>query len=306
MAAFTIGGVINVDKARGPTSHDVVDVVRQALGIRRVGHAGTLDPAARGVLPILFGRVTRLARFFVGYKKEYRAVIKLGAETSSGDEEGEVVYERAVPADTYGALAAVARSFVGEIVQRVPTFSAVKHRGEPLYRKARRGDAVAAPSRTVSVYRLEVIDVTPPTFTALVECGGGTYVRALARDIGRKLGVGAHVVDLVRLAVGPFVLGQALPQSRLQEADLDAVLCPPHFTHAAALLPELPAVRLSAAGVTAAVQGRPVPVPEPLSPGGAVRLLSDDGGLVGVGVATAGGQVKPDTILVKAEELGDS
>lgn len=306
MAAPTIGGVINVDKARGPTSHDVVDVARSALGIRRVGHAGTLDPAARGVLPILFGRVTRLARFFVDYKKEYRAVIKLGAETSSGDEEGEVLYERAVPADAYGALAAVARSFVGEIVQRVPTFSAVKQRGEPLYRKARRGDAVAAPSRTVSVYRLEVVDVTPPTFTALIECGAGTYVRALARDIGRKLGVGAHVVDLVRLAVGPFVLAQALPQGRLEEADLDDVLRPPHFTRAAALLPELPAARLSAAEVTAAVHGRPVPAPEPISPGGAVRLLSDDGYLVGVGVATTGGQVKPDTVLVKAEELGDS
>jgi tRNA pseudouridine55 synthase len=305
MAAPAIGGLVNVNKGRGPTSHDVVDVARRALGTNRVGHAGTLDPAAHGVLLVLFGRVTRLARFFVDYKKEYRAVIKLGAETSTGDDEGDVLYEREVPRGTYDALAAVARSFVGEITQEAPKFSALKRGGEPLYRKARRGEAVTAPTRTVTVYRLDVEDVAPPTFTAHIECGGGTYVRALARDIGRKLGVGAYVVDLARLAVGPYVLADALAQEKLIARDAQAIFQPPHYTPAAALLPELPAVKLSAAQVADVAHGRLVLAPAATAPGSAVRLLTERGALVGVGVAGEGGRVKPDAVLVTPEELGD-
>lgn len=293
-----------MDKGRGPTSHDVVDAARRALGTRRVGHAGTLDPAARGVLLILFGRVTRLARFFGDYKKQYRAVVKLGAETSTGDDEGEVLYRREVPADAYDGLAAVARSFEGEIAQEVPIFSAVKRGGEPLYRKARRGEAVAAPTRAVTVYRLEIERVEPPTFTAFVECGGGTYVRALARDIGRKLGVGGYLVDLTRLAVGPYILADALPQDRLADAALDEILAAPHFTAAAELLAEMPAARLSPAQAADAAHGRFVPAPGGVGAGDAVRLLAPDGGLVGVGVAAGGGRVKPDAVLVTPEELG--
>lgn len=294
-----------MNKGRGPTSHDVVDAARRALGTRRVGHAGTLDPAAHGVLLILFGRVTRLARFFGGYKKQYRAVVKLGAETSTGDDEGEILYKREVPADAYDALAAVARSFEGEIAQEVPIFSAVKRGGEPLYRKARRGEAVAAPTRAVTVYRLDVESVEPPTFTAFVECGGGTYVRALARDIGRKLGVGGYLVDLTRLAVGPFALADALPRDRLANAGLDEILAAPHFTAAAELLPELAAVRLSSAQVADVAYGRFVPAPGNARPGDAVRLLAPDGGLVGIGVAAEGGRVKSDAVLVTPEELGN-
>jgi len=304
VAAPTIGGLVNVNKNRGPTSHDVVDVARRALGTRRVGHAGTLDPAAHGVLLILFGRVTRLARFFGGYKKQYRAIVKLGAETSTGDDEGEVLYKRGVPADAYDALAAVARSFVGEIAQEVPAFSAVKRGGEPLYRKARRGEDVVAPTRAVTVYRLDVESVEPPTFTAFVECGGGTYVRALARDIGRKLGVGGYLVDLTRLAVGSFALADALPQDRLASAAPDEIFAAPHFTAAAELLPELAAAGLSSAQVADVVHGRFVPAPGNVRPGDAVRLLAPDGGLVGIGVAAEGGRVKPDAVLVKPDELG--
>jgi len=305
MAAPAIGGLVNVNKGRGPTSHDVVELARRALGTDRAGHAGTLDPAAHGVLLVLFGRVTRLARFFADYKKEYRAVIKLGAETSTGDDEGDVLYEREVPRGTYDALAAVARSFVGEIAQEVPKFSAVKRGGEPLYRKARRGEAVTAPTRPVTVYRLDVEDVAPPTFTVHIECGGGTYVRALARDMGRKLGVGAYVVDLARLAVGPYVLADALPQEKLTAGDAEAIFRPPHYTPAAALLPELQAARLSPPEVADVAHGRLVAAPVGAAPGAAVRLLTADGALVGVGVAAVGGGVKPDVVFVAPEELGD-
>jgi tRNA pseudouridine55 synthase len=306
VAEPTIEGLVNVNKGRGPTSHDVVDMARRALGMKRVGHAGTLDPAAHGVLLLLLGRVTRLARFFLDYNKEYRVVVKLGAETSSGDDQGDVLYERRVTAAAYDALPAVLRSFVGDVVQRVPKFSAVKRGGEPLYRKARRGEDVNAPTRTVKVYRFELVAQAPPTFTALVECGGGTYVRALARDVGRKLGVGAHVVDLERLAVGPFGLAEALPQDVLEEGDLDEVLASPHFTAAAALLPELPAVRLSAAQATDAAHGRVISAPSMPGEGAPVRLLGPEGGLVGVGLVVAKGLLQPDTVLLTPEEIGEA
>jgi tRNA pseudouridine55 synthase len=303
VAAPTIGGLLNVNKERGPTSHDVVDLARRALGTSRVGHAGTLDPAAHGVLPILFGRVTRLARFFLGYRKQYRFIAKLGAETSTGDDEGDVLYQRDVPGSAYDALGAVARSFVGEIAQEVPRFSAVKLDGEPLYRRARRGEAVSAPTRTVNVYRLEIEKVEPPTFTAFVESGGGMYVRALARDIGRKLGVGAYVVDLGRLAVGPFVLADALPQARLADAGLEGLLASPHFAPAAELLPEMAAANLSAAEVADVAYGRAVAASAGARVGEPLRLVAPDGGLVGVGEAASGGRVKPDAVLITPEEL---
>jgi len=305
VAGPKIEGLVNVSKGRGPTSHDVVDMARRVFGMQRVGHAGTLDPAAHGVLLLLLGRVTRLARFFIDYNKEYRVVVKLGAETSTGDDQGEVLYERKVTAATYEALPAVVRSFVGDVVQRVPKFSAVKREGEPLYRKARRGEDVEAPTRTVKVYRFDVVETAPPTFTAVVECGGGTYVRALARDVGRKLGVGGHVVDLERRAVGPFRIADALAQDILEGGALDEILAAPHFAPAAALLPELPAARLSAAEVADVAHGRPVPAPASLAEGAAVRLLGPDGSLVGVGVAAAEGRVHPDTVLVTPEELGE-
>jgi len=212
MAEPTAAGVVNVAKRRGPTSHDVVAEVRKITGISRVGHAGTLDPPSAGVLPILVGRVTRLATFFTAYPKQYRALIHLGAETDTGDDAGKVLYRRAVAGDVYDALPAVAASFVGAITQEVPPFAAVKSAGEPLYRRVRRGQEVVAPSRTVHIYRLEIEKITPPTVTLFIACGSGTYVRAIARDLGRKLGTGAFVRELTRLAVGPFVLADALPQ----------------------------------------------------------------------------------------------
>jgi len=306
VVAETIGGVINVAKEAGPTSHDVVDMVRRGLGIKRVGHGGTLDPAARGVLPVLFGRVTRLAGFFADYRKRYRAVVELGRETTTGDGEGDVAAERTVPDDAFDRLEAVVRSFVGEIDQEVPAYSAVKVGGEPLYRRARRGEEVAAPSRRVSVFVLEVEEIAPPAFTLFVECGSGTYVRALARDIGRALDTGAYLKDLTRLAVGPFSLEDALPQARLAEGP-GVLLSPPHYTPAAAMLPDVPAVELSPVAVADVARGREVGAAPWLRPGARVRLLDHDGrNLVGVGVALGGGRVRPDMVFVSPEESSRS
>lgn len=297
----SVAGVLNVAKRRGPTSHDVVDEVRRVLGLSRVGHAGTLDPPAGGVLPVLLGRATRLASFFLDYRKQYRAVIKLGAETDTGDDAGKVLYRRAVPQDAYDALTAVVASFIGEITQEVPPFAAVKSGGVPLYQRARRGEKVLPPARRVHVYRFVIEKIQPPTFTAFIECGSGTYVRALARDLGRKLGTGAYVCDLTRLAVGPFVLADALRQERLASGR-DEILQPPHFTPAALLLPELPSLTLSEGDLKNVVVGRPIMPPTPIKPGLKVRLIGPGGNLIGIGVAGAG-VVKPDIVLLAPEEL---
>jgi tRNA pseudouridine55 synthase len=292
--------LLNVNKSRGPTSHDVVALARRALGTARVGHAGTLDPRARGVLPLLVGTATRLARFFIAYRKRYEAVIKLGAETASGDDEGEVLYERPVAPAAFEKAPAAARSFIGEITQEVPAYAAVKQGGEPLYRRARRGEVVTPPSRPVTIFALDVVTVAPPTLTVVVECSAGTYIRALARDLGRQLGTGGYLVDLCRLAVGPFALADALAEERLRQGDAAALTARPHFTPTAELLPDMPAETLSPAAAADFSHGRPFPLASWLRPGAFVRCRDEAGELLGIAVALGGGRARPDTVLVPA------
>ena len=302
MAPGSLNGLLNVAKERGPTSHDVVDLVRRAAGIRRVGHAGTLDPAAAGVLPVLVGRVTRLARFFGGYRKRYQAVIRLGIETDTCDAEGTIVTQAPVDDGVFEKLPAVLASFVGDVPQEVPAYAAVKSGGQPLYARARRGETVAPPTRTVSIYQLEIAALAPPTFTLLVECGGGTYIRALARDIGRLLNVGAHLETLTRLGVGPFVLDDALPERSLRE-NAPGIWEYPYFTAAAELLPEIPAETLSPKATADFGHGRTVPVAAWLRPAAAVRFFDEAGALLGIGLADGAGRARPDTVLLTADEL---
>lgn len=302
MAPGPVNGLLNIAKDRGPTSHDIVDLVRRAAGIRRVGHAGTLDPAAAGVLPVLVGRVTRLARFFGAYRKRYQAVIRLGIETDTCDAEGTVIARKEVRVAVFDELPVVVAAFIGDVPQEVPAYAAVKSGGRPLYEQARRGDAVTPPTRTVSIYQLEIVSATPPTFTLLVECGGGTYVRALARDIGRRLEVGGHLEALTRLGVGPFTLDDALPESILREKRPE-MWGRPYFTAAAELLPDLPAEILSPKGVDDFLHGRPVPVTAWLRPAAPVRFFAEDGILLGIGAADGAGRACPDTVLVNAEDL---
>lgn len=202
---WTDGAILPIDKPEGMSSFDVVTTVRDGTGVQKVGHAGTLDPLATGLLLVLVARpATRLQAACMHLPKTYEATLRLGASTPSHDTETEVV-ERVDPSGvTREAIDAARESFVGVLNQVPPMYSAVKVDGERLYEKARRGETVERAPRQVRVDRFDVTDWVPPLLSVHVQCSKGTYIRALARDLGDELGVGAHLTALRRTAIGPF------------------------------------------------------------------------------------------------------
>ena len=210
-------GFLNVCKAPGFTSHDVVAVVRRTLGTRRVGHAGTLDPAAEGVLPICVGRATRLVDRLADADKGYYGEIVLGVRTTTDDAEGEVIGTADPPPLDDAALDAALSPFRGPIQQTPPQFSAVKVAGQRAYDLARRGGEVRLRPREVTVHRLTLHWWRPPRLAVTIACLKGTYIRSIARDLGEALGCGAHLARLVRLWVGQFALEDALALDELTE-----------------------------------------------------------------------------------------
>jgi len=203
-------GILNVNKPPGCTSFSVVGLVRRLSGERRVGHAGTLDPAASGVLPVCLGRATRVTEFLMDKPKTYRAQIELGVATDTGDAEGQVLRRSDPSCVTREMVLGVLEAFKGEIQQVPPMFSALKHGGRPLYELARAGVTIERPARLVRVYRIDLLDWAPPLLTIEVVCGRGTYIRSLAMDLGEKLGCGAHLRSLVRTCVGPFDISDSV------------------------------------------------------------------------------------------------
>lgn len=217
-AAEPAGGVLAVDKPSGWTSHDVVALMRGVLGVRRIGHGGTLDPLATGVLPILVGPATRYAERLHAAAKVYAALARFGAETTTDDREGAVRREAPVPSLDLADLDAALEPFRGEIPQVPPDRSAVQVSGRRAYALARSGVAVTLAPRTVRIDRLSVASWCPPALRLLIVCGSGTYIRSLARDIGRALGSAAHVGALRRLAVGAMDVATAAELGRLRAA----------------------------------------------------------------------------------------
>ena len=212
-------GFLNIDKPQGMTSFDVVRQIRRAARMKRVGHAGTLDPLATGVLPVAVGDATRLVDELVGARKRYRAEILLGRETDTYDIDGLVVATANATAVTLEAIRAALPPFVGELMQAPPAYSAIKRGGEPAYRAARRGDPLDLPPRPVRVYELEALALDHEAdavarLTLEVACGQGFYVRSLAHDLGAALGVGGTIAALRRLQVGPFTASDATPLDR--------------------------------------------------------------------------------------------
>ncbi|MBM3140977.1 MAG: tRNA pseudouridine(55) synthase TruB [Chloroflexi bacterium] len=213
---MTRRGFLNIDKPRGMTSFDVVKRVRRAAGVRRVGHAGTLDPNATGVLPIAVGDATRFVDELVDARKRYRGVIALGVATDTYDADGEVTAERDASSVTWEAVEAALAPLRGAFEQAPPAFSAVKRDGVPAYRAARQGEPHELEPRPVTVYALEAVAFeglgTPrPRVTVELECAKGFYVRSLAHDLGTALRVGGMLAELARTAVGPFTLADATP-----------------------------------------------------------------------------------------------
>jgi tRNA pseudouridine55 synthase len=205
-----VDGVLTMKKESGWTSHDVVAKIRHLLGGVKVGHAGTLDPAATGVLPVLIGRGTRIAEYLVEWDKEYRAVLRLGETTDTQDATGTVLARHPTGLVTPESIHEVVGRFRGPIKQVPPMYSAVKVGGVPLYKSARAGKAIARDARTIVIHTLEVEAIQERDVTLRIVCSKGTYVRTLCADIGGALGVGGHMLALERRRVGPLTIDQAL------------------------------------------------------------------------------------------------
>jgi len=256
-----------VDKPEGPTSHDVVARARRLFGTRAIGHTGTLDPFATGLLVLVFGGATRLARWAERHRKSYRAVIRLGVTTSTDDRTGEVLEDRG--ALEWPALAQVAAGLdrlTGAQQQRPPAYSAKRVGGVRSHRLARRGAEPALAAAPVMVHRLQLLAYEPPLVTIAAEVGPGTYLRALGRDLGELLGTGAHLTELRRERIGPWPVGAA---HRLGELTGQETLLPPRE-----LVNDLPGVALSPEEVALVGHGRDVPRAGPTA--GEAALLDGD------------------------------
>src|SRR3989337_2479213 len=213
-----VSGVLVVDKPVGLTSHDVVQIIRRGTGIRRAGHTGTLDPRASGVLVILIGPAVRLSEYVSASDKRYQATIRLGSSTDTYDAEGTVTGLSSEEHISEDKFFDILQTFVGEIEQVPPPYSAVKVKGRKAYEMAREGEEVNLEPRMIQVFSLEVLEWAPPEVVIDVYCSSGTYVRSLANDLGSELGCGAHLIGLRRTKSGKFTLRDAVPLRRLQEA----------------------------------------------------------------------------------------
>jgi tRNA pseudouridine55 synthase len=247
-------GILVVNKDRGWTSHDVVAKVRRVAGLKRVGHAGTLDPMAEGVLPVLLGRATRLAELLQAGRKTYLATVSLGAATETDDAEGRVTEQMDVPPLSADAVSQVLQRFLGEQMQLPPRYSALKVNGERAYAVARRGDDVALAARSICVYDLQLRAFSPTQLELEVACSKGTYVRALARDIAAALGTVGHLSGLQRTQVGPFTLGDAHRMEELTADGLDQALLSPSRA-----VPDAPCIRVDDEQATRLRNGQPLP-----------------------------------------------
>ncbi|MCY4612422.1 MAG: tRNA pseudouridine(55) synthase TruB [Nitrospira sp.] len=250
-------GVLNVSKPAGWTSHDVVAKVRRLLQVPKVGHAGTLDPAATGVLPVLLGKGTRLSAFLLHWDKEYEAVLRLGQETTTQDATGAIVRDCPVPELRPETVHEAVAQFHGEQQQVPPMYSAVKIGGQPLYKAARAGKTLDRPSRPVTIYHIEIRALALPDVTLRVRCSKGTYIRTLCADIGRVLGVGGHLSRLIRSRVGPFHLDRAWSLDDIGRVD-DLFGHPGAFLNLDEALAHLPAVVVDPAMVEKVMNGAPV------------------------------------------------
>jgi tRNA pseudouridine55 synthase len=274
-------GVLLIDKPCGVTSHDVVDAVRRALRTRKVGHAGTLDPMATGLLVLGVGRATRLLRFLGGLVKTYEGTMRLGVETDTLDADGSVT--RTAPVATSpDAVAAAMASLVGDSMQRPPAFSAVKVGGRKLYDAARAGEPIEAEPRPIRVDAFELLGLHGDDAAFRVVCSGGTYVRVLAADVGASLGCGSHLTRLRRTAVGPLAVDRATPP--------DAPGEPLPIATAVAHLPQL---RLDELEADAASHGR---ILGPAGIDGPYAVTGPDGGLIGV-YRDDQGKARPEVIV---------
>ena len=309
----SLDGILLLDKPQGLSSNQALQRVRHLFRADKGGHTGSLDPLATGLLPVCFGEATKIAGGLLGARKAYDTVARLGAVTDTDDAEGQVLLERAVPELTIQRIDAALSLLTGRIAQRPPIYSALKRGGEPLYAKARRGEQVEVEPREVDVHRFELQSAAdllddlrggdaPPQLRLHVECGSGTYVRSLVRDLGELLGCGAHVAELRRLWVDPFREPRMWTLEALQELaergerSLDACLLPIE-----AGMSSWPELRVNAAQALRLGQGQGVPgFHQAAAAAGGVAIMDESGRALGLGQVDAEGWLRPQRLFAWA------
>jgi tRNA pseudouridine55 synthase len=292
-----VNGILLLDKPPGLTSNAALQVVKKMFAARKAGHTGSLDPLATGLLPICFGEATKISGFLLDADKDYRVTCKFGERTSTGDAEGEVVEQRPLDGLSEKQLCKAMENFVGEIEQIPPMYSALKHKGERLYKLARQGVEVEREARQVTIFELELLGFNSPLADIRVRCSKGTYVRTLVEDIGELLGCGAHVAGLRRVGLGPF------DNPRMLDIEtLEAVAADGHYALDQLLLPlesglaQWPDVRLTGDAAFYLRQGQPVLVPRAPTTGW-VRLYEGDSRFLGMGEILDDGRVAPRRLM---------
>ncbi len=306
-----VSGIIVIDKPAGPSSNDVVQSVKRLFGARKVGHTGSLDPLATGVLPLCLGEATKFSQYLLDSDKRYHAKVRLGVATNSGDADGEVIAEREVGEITRAAMDSALDAFRGPIEQVPSMFSAVKHHGKPLYKLARQGVEVEREARSVTVHTNEIVAFEGDELVLDIHCSKGTYVRNIAHDLGEQLGCGAHVHALRRTQAGPYLEADLVTLAELEAVrgegrSLDELLRP-----VATAVGQWPPVELADAPAFYLKQGQPVFVPHAPTCGW-VRLYerrighgqdhpandAADGEFLGVGEILEDGRVAPRRLVV--------
>lgn len=288
-------GILNVNKPAGLSSFGVVRSLRRLPGIKAIGHGGTLDPAADGVLPVLLGRATRLSAFIHEWPKAYQATVQLGSTSDTDDSEGVIRATGDWHAISKDAIEGALPEFTGRIRQIPPAFSAVKRAGEPLYRKARRGEPVTADPREVDIFELRLVryDPLPGVVGLELNCGSGTYVRSLARDLGHRLGCGAYLKGLTRTAVGPLQIRDAISPTALAAAadGWQRWLLPMDLP-----LRDWPALVLDAEQARAISHGQSITTGRAAG-SGRHRFLDEGGRLLAWGIVDEAGRLTPRAVF---------
>jgi tRNA pseudouridine55 synthase len=298
-----LDGILLLDKPQGLSSNQALQRVRHLFRAEKAGHTGSLDPLATGLLPVCFGEATKIAGLLLGSRKAYETTAAFGLTTDTDDADGAPLLRRGVPDLDDARLEAALAPLRGRIRQRAPIYSALKQGGEPLYAKARRGEAIQAPERDVDVQRLQVLERRPDSAKLLVECGSGTYVRSLVRDLGENLGCGAHVATLRRLWVDPFEQPRMFTLDELQalyvsggEAALEALLLPIEAGLSGYARVQLGAVESRRLG-----QGQRLHL-EGGGPAGCVAIFDETGRVLGLGEVDSGGILRPSRLFTWATE----
>ena len=283
---MALEGLLLVDKPALLTSHDVIRQLRRLTGIRRIGHAGTLDPLATGLLLVCVGRATRLLEYLLDQPKSYEAVVRLGQRTDTFDAQGAIIAEAVVNASA-ADIGHALEKFRGTILQRAPIYSAIKRDGQPLYKLARQGVAIERPEREVTIYDLALRSWESPYLELELTCSSGTYVRSIADDLGEVLGCGGHIIGLRRTAVGTFVIGEAAPLDSFTSNNWVAHLLPPDTA-----VQHLPRVAFSEEHARNLLLGQRAPATEVMKDDLSARAYDPDGRFLGIVVA-AGDEWQP-------------